>query len=117
MSLNPLLVFLSLAVWLRGPDRHSGARLVFRSCWATARGCAHVGGGPSLVDGEQTLRVEIGLGVEQGAALAESVGTVLLNRVAGLFSRDAAPLEDSESADLEVAIPRAANRSQNSASV
>ena len=44
----------------------------------------HIGGGPGLVDEDQTLRLKIGLGVEPGAALAQEVGTVLLNRMAGL---------------------------------
>ena len=47
----------------------------------------HVGGGPGLVDEDQTLGVEIGLGVEPGPALAQDVRAVLLDGVASLFFR------------------------------
>jgi hypothetical protein len=45
----------------------------------------HVGGGPGLVDKDQPLWVEIGLGVKPGAPLLQNVWAVLLDRVAGLF--------------------------------
>jgi len=78
----------------------------------------HVGGGPCLVDEDEPLRVEIRLGVEPGAALAQDVGTVLLDRVAGLFFRVIPRRwKNRDNADLEVAIPRAASRSHSSTSV
>jgi len=47
----------------------------------------HVGGGPGLVDEDETLGFEIDLTVEPVPALPQDVGTVLLDRVAGLFLR------------------------------
>ena len=78
----------------------------------------HVCGGPGLVDEDQPFGIEIGLGVEPGPALAQDVGTVLLNRVASLFFRVIPRRwKNRDSADLEVAIPRAASRSHSSISV
>ena len=78
----------------------------------------HVGGGPGLVDEDEPLRVEIGLGVEPGAPLAQNVRTVLLDRVAGLFFRVIPRRrKNRDSADLDVASPRAASRPHSSASV
>jgi hypothetical protein len=45
----------------------------------------HVGRGPRFVDEDQTLRIEVELPFEPGGALAQDVGPVLLDRVAGLF--------------------------------
>jgi len=47
----------------------------------------HVGGGPGLVDKDETLGLEIDLTVEPVPALPQDVGTVLLDRVPGLFLR------------------------------
>jgi hypothetical protein len=62
--------------------------------------------------------VEIGLSVEPGAPLAQDVRMVLLDRVAGLLFRVITRRwKNRDSADLEVAIPRAVSRSQSSTSV
>ena len=45
----------------------------------------HVGGGPSLVDEDEAFGFEIDLTVEPVLTLPQDVGTVLLDRVAGLF--------------------------------
>jgi hypothetical protein len=50
-----------------------------------AMGAGHVRLGPCLVDEDQALRVEIGLGFEPGAAPFQDVRAVLLKRVPGLF--------------------------------
>lgn len=47
----------------------------------------HVGRRPCLVDEHQPRGVEIELAVEPCLALAQDVGAVLLDRVAGLFLR------------------------------
>ena len=52
---------------------------------APAMAAGHVGRGPRFVDEDQTLRIEVELPFEPGAALAQDVGPVLLDRVAGLF--------------------------------
>lgn len=78
----------------------------------------HVGCRPGLVDEDQALGVEVWLGVEPGAPLLQNVRAVLLDRVAGLFFRVIPRRwKKRDSADLEVAIPRAASRSHNSISV
>jgi hypothetical protein len=47
----------------------------------------HVGCGPSLVDEDEAFGFEIDLAVEPVPALPQDVGTVLLDRVPGLFLR------------------------------
>jgi len=47
----------------------------------------HVGRGPGLVDEHEALGLQIELTVEPCPALAQDVGTVLLDRVPGLFLR------------------------------
>ncbi len=47
----------------------------------------HIGRGPGLVDEDQALGIEIGLTVEPRLTLPQDVGTVLLDRVPGLFLR------------------------------
>ena len=47
----------------------------------------HVRGGPGLVDEDEAFRFEIDLAVEPVLTLPQDVGTVLLDRVAGLFLR------------------------------
>jgi hypothetical protein len=70
------------------------------------------------VDENKALGVEIGLGVEPGAPLLQDVRAVLLDRVAGLFFRVIPRRwKNRDSADLDVAIPRAASRSHSSTSV
>ncbi len=46
---------------------------------------SHFGGGAGLVDKDQPLGVEVGLGVEPGLAAAQDVGARLLGRMPGLF--------------------------------
>ena len=58
--------------------------LAFR---AAAMAAGHVGGGPSLVDEDQAFRLQIDLPVEPAPTLSQDVGTVLLDRVPGLFLR------------------------------
>jgi len=53
---------------------------------AAAVASGHVGGGPCLVDEHEALRLQIDFAVEPAPALAQDVGAVLLDRVAGLFS-------------------------------
>jgi len=78
----------------------------------------HVGGRPGLIDKDQALGVEIRLGVKPDAPLAQNVRAVLLEGVAGLFFRVMPRRwKNRDSADLEVAIPHAASRSQSSNSV
>tara|TARA_R110000850_G_scaffold123229_1_gene241222 strand:- start:427 stop:636 length:210 start_codon:yes stop_codon:yes gene_type:complete len=48
---------------------------------------SHIGGGPSLVDEDEAFGFEIDLAVEPVPALPQDVGTVLLDRVPGLFLR------------------------------
>ncbi len=45
----------------------------------------HVGRCPGLVDEHQPLGIEVELAIEPSLALAQDVGTVLLNRVPDLF--------------------------------
>ena len=45
----------------------------------------HFGGGAGLVDKDQPLGVEVGLGVEPGLTAAQDVGARLLGRMPGLF--------------------------------
>ena len=47
----------------------------------------HLGRGSRLVDEHQSFGIEIELAVEPGAALAQDIGPVLLDRVASLFLR------------------------------
>ena len=47
----------------------------------------HVGGGPRLVDEDEAFGFEVDLTVEPVLALPKDVGTVLLDRVPGLFLR------------------------------
>jgi hypothetical protein len=47
----------------------------------------HVGGSPRLVNEDQALRLQIELIIEPVPALPQDVGTVLLDRVPGLFLR------------------------------
>lgn len=54
---------------------------------AAAMTTGHVGGGPGLVDEDQTLWIEIELGLEPGQALLQDVGPILLGGVGGLFLR------------------------------
>ena len=54
---------------------------------ATAMAAGHVGGGPRLIDEDKALRLQIDLAVEPALTLPQDVGTVLLDRVAGLFLR------------------------------
>ncbi|KTR81619.1 hypothetical protein NS277_16405 [Novosphingobium barchaimii] len=58
--------------------------LAFRAATVTA---GHVGGGPGLVDEHEAFGFEVDLAVEPVPALPQDVGTVLLDRVAGLFLR------------------------------
>jgi hypothetical protein len=58
--------------------------LTFR---AAAVSAGHIGGGPRLVDEDQALRIKIELAVEPALPLPQDVGTVLLDRVPGLFLR------------------------------
>ncbi len=54
---------------------------------AAAMAAGHVGRGPRLVDEDEPLGIEIELGFEPGPTLLQDVGTILLDRVAGLFLR------------------------------
>ena len=54
---------------------------------AAAMTAGHVRGGPGLVDEDEAFGFEIDLAVEPVLTLLQDVGTVLLNRVAGLFLR------------------------------
>jgi hypothetical protein len=47
----------------------------------------HVGGGPGLIDEHEAFGFEVDLTVEPVLALPQDVGTVLLDRVPGLFLR------------------------------
>jgi transposase len=47
----------------------------------------HVGGGPGLVDEDEAFGFEVDLAVEPMLPLPQDVGTVLLDRVPGLFLR------------------------------
>jgi hypothetical protein len=58
--------------------------LAFR---AAPMAAGHVRGGPGLVDEDQAFGFEIDLAVEPVPALPQDVGTVLLDRVPGLFLR------------------------------
>lgn len=52
---------------------------------ATAVAAGHVGGGPRLVDEDQALGLQIELAIEPASSLAQDVGAILLDRVAGLY--------------------------------
>ena len=57
---------------------------------ALSAGCAtmtpsHVGGGPCLIDEDQSLRIKLKLGFEPLFSPLQDVGTVLLGRVHRLF--------------------------------
>ncbi|GEO01975.1 hypothetical protein FHS92_003593 [Sphingobium subterraneum] len=54
---------------------------------ATAVAAGHVGGGPGLVDENEAFGFEVDLSVEPALALPQDVGTILLDRVPGLFLR------------------------------
>jgi hypothetical protein len=58
--------------------------LAFRAAAVTAR---HVRGGPGFVDKDEAFGFEIDLAIEPMPALPQDVGTVLLDRVPGLFLR------------------------------
>ena len=58
--------------------------LAFRAAPVTA---GHVRCGPSLVDEDKAFGFEIDLTVEPVLTLPQDVGTVLFNRVPGLFLR------------------------------
>jgi transposase len=58
--------------------------LAFPSAPVTA---GHVGSGPGLIDEGKALGFEVDLTVEPVLALPQDVGTVLLDRVPGLFLR------------------------------
>lgn len=78
----------------------------------------HVGRRPGLVDEDEPFGIEIGLGVEPGAAPAQDVRAILLDGVAGLFFRVIPRRwKNRDRPDFDVAIPRAASRSQSSTSV
>ena len=47
----------------------------------------HVRGSPCLVNEDQAFRIEIDLAVKPVLTLPQDVGTVLLDRVGGLFLR------------------------------
>ena len=47
----------------------------------------HVGGGPGLVDEDEAFGIEVDLTVEPMPTLSQDVGTVLVDRVPGLFLR------------------------------
>ena len=54
---------------------------------AAAMPAGHVGGSPGLVDEDQTLWIEIELGLEPGPAPLQDVGPILLGGMGGLFLR------------------------------
>ena len=58
--------------------------LAFQAAPVTA---GHFGGGPGLIDEDETLGFEIDLAIKPVLALPQDVRTVLLDRVAGLFLR------------------------------
>ena len=71
---------------------------------APAMAARHVGRGPGFVDENQLVRVQIELAVEPVMAPLQDVGTVLLDRVTGLFlsempwrwkNRDSDEVEDA----------------------
>jgi len=45
----------------------------------------HLGRGPGLIDEDQLLGIEIGLGVEPGLAAEDYIGPLLLGGVRGFF--------------------------------
>jgi len=63
---------------------------------AAAMAAGHVGGGPGLVDEDEALGFEVELAVEPVLALPQDVGTVLLDRVPGLYgmARPFSPASD-----------------------
>jgi hypothetical protein len=54
---------------------------------AAAMTAGHVRRRPRLIDEHQALWIQVELIVEPGLSLAQNVGSVLLDRVAGLFLR------------------------------
>jgi hypothetical protein len=52
-----------------------------------AMGSRHVGLRPGLVDEDQPLGIEVGLGVKPGLPVFQDIGTILLAGVRGLFLR------------------------------
>ena len=48
---------------------------------------SHVGGGPGFIDEDEAFGFEVDLTVEPVPPLSQDVGTVLLDRVPGLFLR------------------------------
>lgn len=63
---------------------------------AAAMAAGHVGRGPRLIDEDQAFRLQIELAVEPAPPLAQDVGTVLLDRVPGLYgmARPFSPASD-----------------------
>jgi hypothetical protein len=47
----------------------------------------HVGGSPGLVDEDEAFGFEVDLSIEPALALPQDIGTILLDRVPGLFLR------------------------------
>jgi len=45
----------------------------------------HLGGGAGLIDKDQPLGIEVGLGVEPGLTTAQDIRAALLGRMPGLF--------------------------------
>ena len=75
----------------------------------------HVRRGPGLVDEHELLGIEIGLRLEPGAALAQDVRTVLLDRMSGLFFRVMPRRwKKRDRAELDAAMPRSAKRTRSS---
>ena len=54
---------------------------------AAAMAAGHVGRSPGLIDEHEPLGIEVELAFEPVMPLPQDVGTVLLDRVAGLFLR------------------------------
>ena len=75
-------------------DQRSGLAVTMREAHAqplaslaAAMAAGHVRCSPRLIDEDQTLRVKIELAVEPALALPQDVGSVLLDRMPGLFLR------------------------------
>ena len=85
---------------------------------ATAMGARHIRRRPGLIDEHEPFRIEVRLRLEPVAALLQDVRAVLLDRVPGLFFR-VTPWrwKNRDRLDVDVAMPRAARRSQSSSSV
>ena len=65
--------------------RHADAQAL--AARGAAVGARHVGLRPGLVDEDQALGIEVGLGVEPGLPPLQDVGAILLAGVRGLFLR------------------------------